>query len=293
MSILKYKIILLIHQNKRLLEISEELGISQPTVTFHIKSLEENLGIKLVHNKNKYLSLTEAAKSLLPYIIQIIELENTLQQKAQQYKHFELGSIVVGSTLAPSISILPELIANFTKSYKHLHISLETASTSSIIENVASRKYDIGIVSSNIPLPSYLISKHFSMDQLVLVYPSKLKSEFEQNNFLKLLSNYNFIHHATTSSTRKAVDCYLTNQGIELTSSITVNSIEVIKELIKKEIGISILPISLIQSELDTQLFSFIKLDSPELNKEVQLIYHKDTYLSPIILAFISFLPTL
>ena len=126
-----------------------------------------------------------------------------------------------------------------------------------------------------------------------MVYAASLRNVIHNASLEDVFKQYTFIHHSQASSTRMAVTSYFEETQLMPFSAITTNSTQVIKELIKKEIGISILPISLIQSEIDIQLFSFTKLDSPELNKDIQLIYHKDTYLSPIILAFISFLPTL
>ena len=85
-----------------------------------------------------------------------------------------------------------------------------------------------------------------------------------------------------------AVTSYFEETQLMPFSAITTNSTQIIKELIKKEIGISILPISLIQEEVVARTLDFIELNSPLLEKKIQLIYHKDTYLSPIIEAFIA-----
>ena len=142
MNTIKCRILLILNENKRICEIGGRIDISQRTVSFHLKSLEKAWGGKLFHTKNKYMTLTDTAKSLLPYMLQIVELENTLSEKALQYRDFELGSLTIGATLAPSLSILPEYIARFTALHKHLHISLETASTKHIIESIMKRKYD-------------------------------------------------------------------------------------------------------------------------------------------------------
>jgi DNA-binding transcriptional LysR family regulator len=292
MNIDKYRILLLVEKNKRLSEIAQMLNISQPTVTFHLKSLEETLGIKIFHHQNKFISLTEAGKSLISYAHEIVQLEDILTEKANQYKYFHQGAITIGATLSPSLSILPDIISEFTKAHPKLHITLETASTSHIIQNITARKYDIGFISSNTELPPYLYTKQLKVDPLVLVFPYSLSSIFQKQGkegFYNYLNQFNFIYQSESSSTRQAVEKYFSNYSIEIFSSITVSSSVVIKELVKREMGISILPLSLVKDAIEHKLFDYLELGDTQLIKSVKLLYHEDLYLSPIIQKFLCY----
>ena len=285
----KYKILLLVDENKKLSEIAQMLNISQPTVTFHLKSLEESLGIKIFHHKNKFISLTEAGKNLIPYASEIVQLETILIEKADQYKNFQQGSLTIGATLSPSISYLPHIMTEFTKDHPKLHITLETASTKHIIKNITARKYDLGFIASDTELPHYLKVKKLKKDPLVLVFPHSLSSIFTRNDFCNYLNQYNFIHQTDSSSTRQMVERFFLEHHLLIYSSITVSSSEVIQELVKKEMGISILPLSLVQEAIFHNLFGYTELHHDGLIKDLKLIYHQDLYLSPIIKEFLSY----
>lgn len=287
MNIEKYKIMYMISQNKKLSEIAVELNISQPTVSFHLKSLEKELGLKLFDTYNKTICLTSTAKQLLPYVTEILSLDSALHEKAN---HFQKSSIdiKIGSTLSPCLTILPELISDYTLDHPNNHIRIEVASAKIIMEHILNYRYDLGLLSTNDSIPDQLASHKLFIDQLIFVFPIQYKELFETDPYVKFISQMNFIHHTENSSTRQAAEQLLYELKLHPKSLITVNSTEVIKELISKNAGISILPYSLVQSEIKQNQLGFKPIHSLHAEKYVHLIYHKKHILTPELTEFIQ-----
>ena len=67
MNVDKYRILVLLSQGDKLSEIARKLGMSQPTVSFHLKSLEEGLGVPLYVMEDHRVVLTDAGLNLASY----------------------------------------------------------------------------------------------------------------------------------------------------------------------------------------------------------------------------------
>lgn len=290
MNIEKYKIFLLVSQNKKISEIAKLMGISQPTVSFHIKSLEDSLGVQLFHADKKVLTLTDTGRHLLPYAKEIVELEDNMIERAYQYRNFNYGEIYIGSTLSPGVSLLPYVIKNYSSVYNKIHITMEISATNTIIQNTLSKKYDIGLVATNSDIPSSLVSETLIEDQLILVFHPDLLSVFQNDSSLNILKQFNFIHHSHGSSTRKMVDSFFCEYGLKISSTVTANSIEMIKIMIMNNIGISFLPYSLVSDDVAAERIATIPLSASLPAKMIKLIYPDNRYIAPHILKFIEYI---
>jgi len=178
MNIDKYKIYLLISQNKKVSEIAKMLGVSQPTISFHLKTLEESMGIKLFYSDNKSLTLTDTGRHLLPYAKEIVELEENMIKRVVQYRDFNYGEIHIGSTLSPGMHVLPNVAKNFSSVYKNIHLSIEINAAHKIIQDTLTKKYDLGLVATRSEIPDTLVSEIISEDRLVPVFHKSLLSDF-------------------------------------------------------------------------------------------------------------------
>lgn len=290
MNIEKYKIFLYVSENKKLSEIAKILGISQPTVSFHIKSLEESMGVQLFFSESKHLMLTDAGMHLVPFAKEIVELEANMIIRAAHYKDFNFSEIYIGSTMSPGISILPTVIKNFTLLYEKVHITIEIDQANHIIENTLSKKYDLGLVATISEIDDSIVAETLHEEQLVLVIHPNLLELFQKNDYLKIIHQFNFIHHSHGSSTRKMVETFLVETKVQLTSTVTVNSVEMIKMLIKNNIGISILSYSLVAEDVSAGRLAVIELNNSLQAKSIKLIYAKDRYMPPHIHQFIEFI---
>lgn len=289
MNIDKYKIFLLVSENKKITEIANLLGISQPTVSFHIRSLEESMGVQLFLSDKKTLSLTDTGRHLLPYAKEIVELEENMLKRALEYKNYYYGEIYIGSTLSPGISLLPAVIHRFAKVYQNIHITIESKPANEIIQNTLSKKYDLGLVATKSEIPSDLTSEILKEEQLELVFHPDLLPAFLKDSSIKAIEKYPFIHHSNSSSTRKIVDGFLNEHQLQPASTITVNSVEMIKAMIMKQIGISFLPYALVSNDLAAGRLATVELEVTLPSKQIKLIYAKNRYIAPHILKFIEF----
>lgn len=273
MNVEKYKIFLLLAENKKVSEIAKLLKMSQPTVSYHIKSLEKALDLQLFHVNKKAIALTDNGRRLLPYAMEMVELETNMLEKAAQYREFNYEEIYIGSTLAPGMKLLPSVIKSFNLLYPQIHFSIEIDAANEIIQNIVTKKYDIGLVANHNEIPDSLTSEILLEDPLILAIPPIHLERFRQAPYLYTLQEFNLIQHRHGSSTRRMVDQILEQNRISISSTISANSIEMIKRMIQNDMGISFLPYSLLENELAAGKIATIDLDVPFPSKQIKLIY--------------------
>ncbi|MFC0329124.1 LysR family transcriptional regulator [Paenibacillus sepulcri] len=107
MSILRMKIIVLLDRLKKVTAVADELDLKQPTVSFHMKKMEEEWGIPLFEMKTGKVLLTEAGKTLHHYAQQIDHIYGEAQTRLQTLRQTGKNQFIIGCTdLAASLMLL-------------------------------------------------------------------------------------------------------------------------------------------------------------------------------------------
>ncbi|PTT74180.1 LysR family transcriptional regulator, partial [Chryseobacterium sp. HMWF001] len=113
---------------------SEELNISQPAVTKHIKEIENQLNTKLFDRKGTSIQLTQSGKILFEYAEKIRNIYRDLEFEIHQINQKHQGKLIIGASTTVAQYILPEILAKFKSYYKDLKIELITHNTEMISE---------------------------------------------------------------------------------------------------------------------------------------------------------------
>lgn len=85
MNITKLQIVVLIEKYKKVTDVAAELGLKQPTVSFHMKSLETELGTSLFQYRSGRVLLTEAGRALYQYAVRIVSLAVEAERSVKQF----------------------------------------------------------------------------------------------------------------------------------------------------------------------------------------------------------------
>src|SRR5438270_7480470 len=89
---------------------AQELSISQPGVTFHLKALEKEYGTELFERVGKRLYLTDAGRTLAAYVQRLSLLEEEARVALEELMRLQSGVLVVGASATIGIYLLPEAL---------------------------------------------------------------------------------------------------------------------------------------------------------------------------------------
>lgn len=149
---------------------ADALEISQPAVSFQIRSLEERLGQRLLDRRGRKVTLTEPGAVLDEYARRLLELEDEMLRELDQVDTKVAGRLVLGSSTGPGELVLPGLCGAFRAAHPDVAVRLEVHSTQSVCDRVLAGALELGVVGAARPQRG-LEFDVFMRDELVVVAP--------------------------------------------------------------------------------------------------------------------------
>ncbi len=128
---------------------AEELYISQPAITKHIKELETQLAIRLFERKGNKISLTRAGEILLEKAKRIFDIYDELEYEISELRGKISGKLRLGASSTISQWVIPEILSKFNDAYPAIEISLMNGNSKQIEDALLNNEIDLGIVEGN------------------------------------------------------------------------------------------------------------------------------------------------
>jgi DNA-binding transcriptional LysR family regulator len=238
MNLQQLKVFVLAVDLQKLYLVAEKLQITQPTVTFHLNKLQDDLGVSLFKTKSYHvIKLTEAGKDLYHYALQVNALSMEIHSLMDEHKGMKAGRLSIGSTHTPATYMIPPLLREWRQTYPDLSLYLDVRPAPYILEQLKNFEIDIGIISHIHMEDPDLISEPLVKDDLVIIlaadHPLVLVEEITPDQ----LTGYPFVSHEEGSISRKLVDDWVQQQDIVLDIVMEVSSSEALKAAVRHGIG--------------------------------------------------------
>lgn len=289
MNIQQLKIIIELSQQRTLVEIAHRLELTQPTVSFHIKKLEEELGVPLVEKQSRNLKMTKACLELVPYARQILELLEEAKRRVIEVNGLSQPKLRIGASHTPATYFLPPFIKQFQKLHPELEVQVRVNQTQTAIEMLRHHQLDLAIIS----LPDFTIEglnlHPLVEDRLLLVFAPENRLSSLEKISVEELGRETFLLHESGSTTRTVTDDWVKSTGLRLHHAMELGAIETIKEGIKCNMGIGILPQISVDRELKEGTLLARPLPSYEDRRCICLVHRNEASLPGQLSSFIWF----
>lgn len=266
--------------------------LTQPTVSSHIKDLENHFECKLIDRLGKKAVPTKAGELLYGYAEKLIALSDETETAMAQFQGTIKGRLVIGGSTIPGGYILPQLIGAFTKDYPEVMISLIIADTDRIIRDILSGVLEFGIVGA-ISSDKNIWQETLIEDDLRLIVPADHKWGNKRNIHLRNLFKEPFIMREYGSGTLKSIHLSLTDKGYspeDLNMVAEMGSTAAVIQGIKSRVGISILSAIAVKEELQSKTLRALTIEGLNLKRHFYMTTHRSRSLSPVCNAFTKFL---
>lgn len=265
---------------------ADKLFLTQPTVTYHIKSLENSIGLKLLDVKKQKVYLTPAGTGLFNYAKEIyqkiIEAEKYLQNLKET--SFRVGTAATFSWVVASAA------ATFEENYPTVKLIVTTASSLEIAEYVVESAVDVGIVVSRDYNNSRLKTIPVSIREQLVLVAAPSSSIFSQGRVqLTDLQNYPIIAGPETSATRQLYLKMLENAGLKVSPSVMVeaNSLELGLSLVESGKGMGLYHTGVVRDKITEGRLKMIPL-ATEIYVGADVLVRSDTPIHPYVEKFVS-----
>ena len=159
-------------ERKSFSHAAERLGVTQPAVSLQVRSLEKRLGTKLLDRSGRRVEPTEAGQRLYRLAQRMLTLEDQLLEEVSSADAVGVlrGELALGASTGPGGTVVPVLLGEFQREHPELSVALSISDTNRVIEQVAERELELGIVGAS-PRHRGVVFEPFFRDEVILVVP--------------------------------------------------------------------------------------------------------------------------
>jgi DNA-binding transcriptional LysR family regulator len=271
---------------------AKAVHLTQPTVSSHIKELENYFDCRLIDRLGKKAIPTKAGELLYSYSEKLMQIFKETETAMLEYLGKVSGKLAIGGSTIPGNYILPRIIGKFLNTHQQVHISLIVGDTEQIIDDLLSFKIDVGVVGAKVDR-HWINQTQLFEDDMRLIVPAAHPWAAKNKIHLASLSSEPFIIRESGSGTLKSINNSLEQIGKntrELNIVAEMGSTSAVIQGIKNHIGISILSTIAIKEELAAGTLKALKIDGLNLKRHFYLTFHQDRTLSPLCAAFVEFI---
>lgn len=273
----KLETLLTVAECKNFTKAAEILSLTQPAVSNHISLLEKECNAKLFVRGKGEVILTAEGKIAVTYARRLKALHEKMIQKISDSKT-QISRFRIGITHTSENNKITEVLAKYANEYAKTTITIITDTINNLYDMLENYELDIAIVDGkrNSNKLNYLM---LDTDYLVCVLNNDNPLSKRSMITLNELKKQSLILRSQASETRHLFEATLTsiNESIEnFNVTIEVDNVATIKNLVRKDLGVSILPQSACISDARKGKISMVPIENLSMMREMNIAYGKD-----------------
>lgn len=271
---------------------AEAVHLSQPTVSSHVKDLEDHFGCLLIDRLSKEAAPTQAGRLLYGYARRMLALRDEAETALAQHQGRMRGHLTIGGSTIPGGYLLPRVIGKFKIQYPQIRPSLIIADTQRIIAGVVEGAIELGVVGAE-SRDKNILQERLIDDHMRLIVTADHPWGALKKILLDRLLSEPFIVRERGSGTLISIQERLKQQGRsveELNIVAEMGSTEAVRQGIKDGIGVSILSTLAVSEDLESGALKALSVEGLNLTRGLYLTRHRQRSLSPLAQAFVEFL---
>lgn len=276
-------------QQKSFTRAARELHLTQPAVSQQLKLLEEEVGLPLFEHVGRNIHLTTAGEELLRYANQVNEVLRSASESFASMRGLKRGVLKLGA-VSTAKYFTPSLLSAFRLEYPQVTIKFTVGNREEIIKQLADNVTDL-VIMGRPPRELVTTAEPFAKHPLVIIAaPNHPLANTARKIPLKRLASENFVIREQGSGTRASMEHVFRERGVPIKAAMEVSSNETIKQAVMAGMGISFISRHTVSLELAAGKLVTLNVSGLPLFRDWYVIHLRDKRLSPITVAFRSFL---
>ncbi|OQX25322.1 MAG: LysR family transcriptional regulator [Desulfobacteraceae bacterium IS3] len=271
---------------------ADAIHLSQPTISSHIKDLENHFGCRLIDRLSKEAIPTKAGELLYDYARRLLSLRDETETALAEFHGKIKGHLVIGGSTIPGVYILPRAVGDFINNYPDVTVSIIIGDTEKIIQDTLSGVLELGVVGAG-TVDKRVSQEKLIEDEMSVIVPESHRWAKRKSITADMLMREPFIIRERGSGTLKSIQNSLSRSGYSIADLRVVaemGSTEAVIQGIKNKVGVSCLSCIAVSDELKTGTLKALTVESLDLRRCFYLTRSEYRSASPLCRAFISFL---
>lgn len=265
---------------------AEKLRIGQPTLSYQMKALEDELGVRLFDRLNKKIAITEAGEILLEHCKKVFENLKFATEQIEELQNVKRGKLVIGALSGDLSLIASKVLLEFHAEYPHVQIQF--FSIDDPVEKVKQNEIDLALTFMPRPDESFIQIPLYEDEFYLVVRTDHAWSVRDEIEFREI-QNIPLILNPIGHCFRKLFADACLSAGIVIQPIIESTDSKGILELVEEGIGATIISSTLFFLE-NTGSLKAVKITNPAFIKEVSIVHHKQKYIGTAAKGFIEIL---
>ena len=268
-----------------------DLLLTQPAVSLQLRALEKNLGLPLFDRGGPKLRLTQAGEALYRCAVSILHAKDEAERAITELRDGTRGTLILGANTTGGMYLLPRIVRAFKELYPKVEIILHIEATERIYERILQNVIDMGLVGGPTEDRRFGVEA-VCVDHLVLIASPSHPFARVAKVSPKELETQAFILPQQGSRTRQLVERALREAGVTLRVAMQLPGTEAVKKAVEANLGVAFVSQYAVEEERPTRALQVVSLSGLALTRQMELVYRKQKYFSPMGQRFREFVHT-
>jgi DNA-binding transcriptional LysR family regulator len=273
---------------------AEQLGVTQPAVSLQIRSLEKRLGVQLLDRSGRRVEPTDAGRRLYRGALRLLAQEEQLLAELGDEAEGELtGRLELGASTGPGGTVIPVVLCEFQQRHPQVHVALTVSDTQRIVEQVARRELELGVVGAA-RRHRGVVFEPFFRDEVVLAVPRGHRFA-DTVVSLDELRTEPLILMQEGAGVRQVIDDELREAGLRLRDldvRLELGLQESARSAVLGGFGVTFISRAAIEADVATGTLAVARVEGLDPSREIQLVRSAGRAESRVGQTFVDFAKT-
>lgn len=272
----KLETLLTVNEKRNFTRAAEELSLTQPAVSHHINLLERELGVTIFHRNKDGIKITAEGEIVVKYAKRIKALYSSMSDEISG-EQGHITKLRVGITHTAESNMITEVLAKYGSENNGVSITIIADSINNLYDMLSNYELDLAIAEGKIH-GTGISSILLDTDYLVCVVSNNNPLAKKSMVTLRDIKKEKMILRLPNSGTRNLFVSHLESINMSISQFdvvLEVDNIATIKDLIRKDMGISILAHSACLDELRKGKITVLPIENLSMIRETNIIYNQ------------------
>jgi len=266
---------------------ADDLHLSQPAVSKHIRLLEAEWGVRLFHRLGNRVELTDAGRILADYAERMAVLTEEARRVLAEMAGLQRGYLRIAASTTPGLYLLPEAVARFQARYGGVEVLLTISNSADVTRRVLDAGCDLGFVGAPAGAAGVQM-RPFAEDELILITPPGHPLTQRHDVTPELFAEVVLIGREPGSGTRELAEARLVELGLRPRRVMELPGCEAVKRGVAAGLGVAFISRRAVALELAHHLVCSAEIPTLRIVRLLYALTRKDARPTAASLAFLA-----